>query len=149
MSDRASRPTLSTVTHDFLALLLGVRRGVTVALHGLEGRPRSARRAARSASSIARPGAGGQRLLRHPGSRICALDRRGERTQPRPDPGVHIDHPENFIDPLEGAMQRELTPVVRGEAASSVAASSPFLSFQSSAPSSPWPPSGPSSVLLA
>ncbi|CAN5908751.1 Crp/Fnr family transcriptional regulator [soil metagenome] len=36
--DRVQEPTL-TVTHEFLALLLGVRRpGITVALHDLEGR---------------------------------------------------------------------------------------------------------------
>ena len=55
------------------------------------------------------PGAGRQRLLRHPGSRICPVNRR--REQPRRDPCVHLDHPENSIEPLEGAMQRELTPV--------------------------------------
>ena len=39
MWDDRIRPDALTVTHDFLALLLGVRRqGVTVALHELEGR---------------------------------------------------------------------------------------------------------------
>jgi CRP-like cAMP-binding protein len=39
MWDDRIRPDVLTVTHDFLALLLGVRRqGVTVALHELEGR---------------------------------------------------------------------------------------------------------------
>ena len=38
-----------------------------------------------------------------------------EGSQPRPDPCVHIDHTKNFVEPLEGAMQRERTPVeVRG-----------------------------------
>ena len=35
-------------------------------------------------------------------------------TQPRPEPCVHINHTE-ICEPLEGAMERELTPVeVRG-----------------------------------
>jgi hypothetical protein len=35
----------------------------------------------------------------------------GTGRNPRPHPCVYINNPENSIEPFEGAMQRELTPV--------------------------------------
>ena len=109
---RPHPPEAITVTHEFLALLLGVRRpGVTDTLNDLEGKGliRSNRgKVSASQSKGLEPRR--KRLLRLAGSRVHPVDGTREGTQPRPDPCVYIDRTKNFIEPLEGAMQRQPVP---------------------------------------
>jgi CRP-like cAMP-binding protein len=88
MWDDRVQPDAVAVTHEFLALLLGVRRqGVTVALHELEGK------------GLIRATRGEVRILDRAGLELAAS---GFYGVPEAEYARSIDYPRNFIEPFRG-----------------------------------------------